>query len=367
LAQLAGVKDERTYYSEEVGPKGRESLKIRGRHKLYVPAALSVSAAVMGYAIMGWIGVLLPLLFFVGNAWIQSIANPLISERRALYKSTAIPAVGAYTLLLVNGTFAATLVAWMLFKPAVDQQHSENVAIVMKASEERRVLMIAEGALEKERASLLEKQQVNTSGIDRAMNAYVLAQETAAKANAAYQNELTKGNGVRRAGNGDMAKALRDALQIANAAEASAKLALVEARKQASVTISVPEDLSAAYQDAKGKYEAREKSLLEAGPGLLKTFWFLIGMMHTEPFLIAFLFIWAAVEASGVITHAFAGDSVYERAKLNAQERMMEERREARRIQAQRVKDRAEHEAEMKTARSEAKNVISLAKDRARR
>lgn len=367
LAHIAGVKHERTYYSEEVGMSGRKSLKARGWHKLVVPGCLAVAVSFMGYTVMGWPGLCFGPLFFMANAWIQSITNPLISEKRVMHQRTGFPALVAFALLLVSATFAATLVAWYLFKATVDQRHAESVAIVMSDSQEKKDLTFSEGALEKERASLLGKQQVNTSGIDQAAKTFALAQETAANANAAYQKEITSGSVGRRPGDGPAAKALWQALQDAKTAEARAKLALDEARQQASGNISVPENLVAAYNNAKGRYEAKEKSLIEAGPGLLKTFWWLIGMLHTEPMLIVFLLVWTTMEASGVITHAFAGHNVYERARLNADKEESELRREARRILAERVKDRAEHEADMKTARSDAKVITLEARDKAKR
>jgi len=367
LAHIAGVKDERTYYSKEVGASGRSSLQARGWHKLVLPAGLAVGVSIMGYKIMGPGGLCCGLFFLVMNAWIQSIANPLISEKRVMHEWTGGPALFAIALELVSGTFAAALVAWFLFQPAIDQRHREDVAIVMLASQEKQDLTFAEGALEKERASQLSKQQVNTSGIDRAVAAYTQAQETAANANAAYQKEITSGQGGRQPGDGPAAKALRQAMLDAQAAEARAKSALDEARQQASGTISVPENLTDAYTNAKGKYEAKEQSLIEAGPGLLKIFWWIIGLLHTNPLPIVLLFLWTVGEASGVITHAFAHSNVYERARLNALEVEAAERREARRIRTQRITDSAEHKAEIKTARSDAKIVTLEAKDAKRR
>lgn len=367
LAQVGGVKHERTYYSDEVGPSGRRSLQWRGLHKLVVPGFLAVAVSFMGFIVMGWPGLSFGPLFFMANAWIQSITNPLISEKRVMHQRTAVPAFVAFALLLVSGTFAATLVAWYLFKSTVDQRHVESVASVMSESQEKKDLTFAERALESERASLLNKQQVNTFGIGQASRALVLAQETAANANTAYQTEITKGQGVRRPGDGPAAKALLQALQDAKAAEERAKLALDEARKQAAGTLSVPENLVDAYTTAKGKYEAKERSLLDAGPGLLKTFWWLIGMLHTEPMLIVFLLVWTTLEASGVITHAFAGHNVYERARLHADTEEAELRREARRILAERVRESAGHKAEMKSARSDAKVIDLEARDRARK
>jgi len=367
LAHIAGVKDERTYYSEEVGASGRSSLKARGWHKLVLPAGLAVGASIMGFRVMGIGGLCFGLFFFVMNTWIQSIANPLISEKRVMHEWTGAPALAAIALELVSGTFAATLVAWFLFQAEIDQRYREDVASVMVISQEKQDLTFSEGALEKERASLLSKQQVNTSGIDQAEKAYALAQETAANANAAYQKEITTGAGGRQPGDGPAAKALRQAMLDAQAAETRAKTALDEARQQASGTISVPENLTDAYTKAKGKYEAKEQSLIEAGPGLLKTFWWIIGLLHTNPLPIVLLFLWTVGEASGVITHAFAHSNVYERARLNALEVEAAERREARRIRAQRISDSAEHKAAMKTARSDA-NIVNLeAKDAKRR
>jgi len=367
LAHIAGVKDERTFYSDEVGPSGRKSLVARGWHKLVVPALLAGAVSVIGFFVMGAAGLCFGPLFFVANAWIQSIVNPIISERRVMHLSTGVPALTAFVLLLVSGTFAATLTAWFLFKSTVDQRHYDGVATVMSASQEKQDLTFSENALEKERANLLASKQVSTSGIDQAAKAFAQAQETAASANAAYQAEITTGRGGRRPGDGPAAKALWQALQDAKAAEARAKLALDEARTQASVTISVPENLVAAYNAAKGKYEAKEKSLLEAGPGLLKTFWWLAGMLHTEPMLIVFLLVWTTLEASGVISHSFAGRNVYERARLATIKDDAEVQREARRIIRERRTADAEHKADMITARKDAKVVVLEAKDRAKR
>jgi hypothetical protein len=284
-----------------------------------------------------------------------------------MHGHTGFPALVAFALLLVSGTFAATLAAWFLFKPTIDQRQLENVANVMLVSQEKQDLTFAGDALEKERANLLSKQQVNTSGIDQAAKAYTQAQETAANANTAYQEEITKGKGGRRPGDGPAAKALWQALQDAKTAETRAKQALDEARQQASGTISVPEDLVTAYDKAKERYAAKEKSVAENGPGLLKTFWWLIGMLHTEPMLIVFLFVWATLEASGVISHAFAGSNVYERERLNTIKEDAEVQREARRILAERVRERAEHKAAMITAEKDAKVVILGARDAAKR
>jgi hypothetical protein len=316
---------------------------------------------------MGWGGLCFGILFFMANVWIQSIVNPIISYRRVMHQWTGWPALAAYALLLVSGTFAATLAAWFLFKATVDQRHHDGVAQVMLVSQEKQDLTFAENALEKERANLLSKQQVNTSAIDLAQKAFVRAQETAAAANAAYQEEITKGKGGRKPGDGPAAKALWQALQDAKTAETRAKVALDEARMAASSTIPVPENLVAAYNTAKGKYEAKERILTENGPGVLRTFWWLIGMLHTEPLLIVFLFVWAALEASGVISHAFAGHNVYERARLATIKEDAEVQREARRILAERVRARAEHRAEMKTARTDARKVVLEAKDRFKR
>ena len=367
LAQIAGVQHESTFYSDDVGPSGRKSLVARGWHKLVVPGLLAVAVSVIGFFVMGWAGLCFGPLFFVANAWIQSLVNPIISYRRVMHQRTALPAFIAFALLLVSGTFAATLTAWFLFKATVDQRHYDGVATVMLASQEKQDLTFAESALEKERANLLASKQVNTSAIDQATKAFTQAQETAASANAAYQVEITTGKGGRRPGDGPAAKALWAALQDAKAAESRAKLALDEARMQASSSLVVPENLVAAYNQAKGRYEAKERSLIDTGPGLLKTFWWLAGMLHTEPMLIVFLLVWTTLEASGVISHAFAGHNVYERARLTTVKGDAEVQREARRIVRERHTADAEHKAEMITAKKSAKILHLEAKDRSKR
>lgn len=367
LAQIAGVRDERTFYSDEVGLNGRRSLTSRGWHKLVVPGILAVAVSFIGFSIMGFAGLCFGPLFFMANIWIQSISNPLISERRVMHQQTSTPALIAFALLLVSGTFAATLTAWYLFQATVDQRHRDGVAVVMIASQEKQSLTFAESALERERTSLLNKQHVSTSAIDQAAKAYAQAQDIAAQANTAYQEEITKGKGGRRPGDGPAAKALWQALQEAKSAESNAQAALKEARTQASSTISVPENLVATYNEAKGKYEAKEKILTEGGPGLLKTFWWLVGMLHTEPMLIVFLLVWTTLEASGVISHAFAGSNVYERERLATIKEDAEVRREAHRILRERVEARAKHKADMIAARNDAKVVVLEAKDRAKR
>lgn len=358
FAQIAGVKDERTFYSEEVGAGGRQSLTSRGWHKLVMPGILATAVSVFGFIIMGIAGLCFGPLFFMANAWIQSIVNPLISERRVMHQRTAFPALVAFALLLISGTFAATLTAWYLFQATVDQRHRDGVVEVMLVSQEKQDLTFAESALEKERASVLDKQNVNTSAVDQATRTYAQAQDAAVKANAAYQEEVAKGNGKRKPGDGPVAKALWKSLQEAKSAEVSALEALKEARSQASGTISVPENLVTAYNEAKGKYEAKEKVLIEAGPGLLKTFWWLIGMLHTEPMLLVFLLVWTTLEASGVITHAFAGRNVYERARLATIKEDAQVRREAQEILKKRVEERAKDKADMMLAKRKGKDIL---------
>lgn len=367
LAQIGGAKDESAFYSDEVGPSGRASLISRGLHKLIVPGGLAVTVSIIGFLVMGAAGLCFGPLFLVANAWIQSIVNPIISERRVMHRSTGLPALAAFVLLLVSGTFAATLTAWFLFKTTVDQRHYDGVAIMMSASQEKQDLTFAENALERERANLLNKQQVSTTAIDQAARALAKAQDTAAQANAAYQAEITEGTGGRKPGNGPAAKALWQALQDAKDAEIRAREGLDQARSNESGTISAPENLVAAYDDAKGKYEVKESSLLAAGPGLLKTFWWLAGMLHTEPMLIVFLLVWTTLEASGVISHSFAGRNVYERARFARIKDDAEVQREARRIIRERRADAAEHKAEMITVKKAANVRLLEAKDWARR
>jgi hypothetical protein len=365
-AQIAGVKDERTFFSDAVGANGRRSLVKRGRYKLIVPGGLAIAVSYIGYVVMGVAGLAFGPLFFVANAWIQSIANPIISVNKVLHQSPVAPVVGAFTLLLISGTFAATLTSWFLFKATIDQRHLTDVAKTMVTSQEKQNVTFAESALERERAALLTKQQVNTSGIEQATKALAQAQETAASANAAFQLEVSKGGAGRKAGDGPAAKALRQAVLDASSAEVRAKQSLDEARVQASSSIPIPEGLVAAYNLNKGTYEAKERALFEVGPGMLKTFWWLISILHTEPMLIVFLLVWTTLEASGVISHAFAGRNVYERERLASIKDDAEVQKEARQILQERITARAEHTAAMRVAKNEAKVVILDARDKSK-
>lgn len=367
LATVAGVRDERTYFSEAVGVKGRHSLVASGWHKLVVPGVLATLVSIAGFSVMGVWGPCFGHFFFMANAWIQHITNPLISERKALHLRTGGPAIVAFALLLVSGTFAATLLAWVLFKAEVDQRHLDGVAKEMISSQEKINLDYAERALERERANLSSKQTVSTTAVDQAMKTFVQAQDATLSANKAYQDEVSKGRGGRVAGDGPVAKALWQALQDAKTAEARAKQALDEARSQAAAQLSVPQELVDAYNVAKGAYEAREKSLIAGGPGLLKTFWWLAGMLHTHPLLIVFVVIWTTGEASSVISHALSGRNVYERVRFATIKEDMDVQREARRILQERVKERAQHRADMLTARKSANVLLLETKDRFKR
>lgn len=367
LARIGGVKDYNVYHSEEIGSKGRHALTTSGWHHLVVPACLAIGVTVIGYLVLGAAGLCFGLLFFLANAWIQSIANPLISERRAMKRSTALPAFVVLIPFLLSGTFAATLTAWYLFKPTVDQRHFDSVAIVMSGSQEKRNLDSAEKALQTERTNLANKSQVGISAVDQAAKAYAQAQDTVAKANAAYNDEVSKGQGGRRPGDGPAAKALKESLQAAQASEASAKQALDEARAQAAVSSPESANLVDDYKTAKEKYEAKEKSLIDAGPGLLKTFWWLLGMLHTEPVLIVFLVVWTTLEASGVISHSFAGTNAYEEARYTAIKTELVLHREARELERVHHKELAVHKAEMIASKKTAKALTFEAKDRTRR
>lgn len=366
LAKIAGAKDERTFNSDEVGYKGRRALVKSGVAKVLLPSLLAAAISFVGFQVMGGGGLCFGPLFLIANVWIQSITNPLISERRAQGFRTGFPALCAFLLLLVSGTFAATLAAWYLFKTTVDQQHMDSVARVMLVSQEKSNLTFAEQALEKERASILGKKDVSTTAIDRATKSFAQAQDLTAKANAVYQEEVSKGQGGRKPGDGRAAKALWQALQDAKAAEAGAKTALDEARAQAAILPEESQHLVVAYSAAKGSYEAKEKALIEAGPGLLKTFWWLIGMLHTEPMLIVFLLVWTTLEASSVISHSFAGINSYERARYTTIQEDVGRARESRRLLREQVKELAVHKAEI-TAAKRASRALSLeARDRSK-
>lgn len=369
LGKIAGAKDERTYWSIAVGRVGRDSLWHRGWHKLVLPLMLAISVSIMGYAVVGYPGIAFGVLFLIANLSVQLIANPTISEMRAQGLSSVWPtlvSLGAFSVLLISGTFAATLVAWYLFSPTVDQRHRAEVAGIMQASQEKQDLTFAESALERERTSILQRQNISTAGIEAAAKRLTEAQEAVVTANKLYQEELSKGRAGRRPGDGPFAKGQFNALQLAQAAEERAKKALDDARQQASVAAPVPEALVAAYNQAKGRYEAKEKALIDAGPGLLKTFWWLLGILHTEPLLFAFLVGWAFLEALPILLHAVSGRNIYERVRAITIRQDAEHLKEMRRQRVERVRARAEHRADMVRARREAKETIREAKDKSR-
>ena len=165
-------------------------------------------------------------------------------------------------------------------------------------------------------------------------------------------------------GDGPVAKGLRQTLKDAQDAEARAKEALDQARIQGATQLSVSQDLVNAYNVAKGAYEAKQKALIEAGPGLLNTFWWLTGMLHTQPLLIVFIFVWAAGEASSVISHASAGDNAYERARYTTIQEDIRMRREAYRTLRARHEDEATHRAEMLATSKAGKRLMLDVKDR---
>jgi hypothetical protein len=352
LARVAGVSDELTYNTNEVRKNGKFKYYLVGLARLILPAGLAVGVGWVGQQVMGYGAIVFACVFFLTNMLLQSLINPWISERRATGKTLMLPILVSLLLFTINGGYAATLAAWFLFKPEVDQRHMANVVVVMASSQEKRDLDIAESALERERASLVSKDKVNTSAVDLASQAYKAAQEATSEANKALTKEISVGNAGRVAGYGTNAKKLEEALEKAKAAEASALKVLEDARKTQAGHVSSSASLESAYGDAKTRYQAREKSLIEAGPGMVQTFKWLLGMLHNEPLLFLFAAMWTFMEAFSILIHAAYGLSFYDRVRLTKAKDDLDVLREARQIVlARRQADREHKEALKKSQR----------------
>ncbi len=316
LAQLAGAKDFKAFYHESMTPLMRRGMSKSGLGQLVIPGILAGAVSYAGLLQYGQLGLGFGALFFLTNTLIQLFLNPLISERKAMGQSVAFLGFSAYFLQLISGAFAATILLGFLFKPEVDQRHLEKVATQMTLSQEKKDLDFAKNSLEGERVSLLNKEQVSTSAIDQATKAYSQAQGMTGQASLAYSEELTKGNSGRKAGDGPVAKKLRQALDDAQAAEGRALVALTEARKEATVgKISVPVEIEKAYSAVKERYQAKENALIAAGPGMVENFWWLFQKLKTDLPMILFAIIWAFAEASSVIFHVLKGRNPYEYAR----------------------------------------------------